>query len=72
MPPNPVELSNIIGALMNRDIDSELMYCFRTAELTVEAKEPVAWTLDGENGGIHETAVIQNLHKTVDIRVEEN
>jgi YegS/Rv2252/BmrU family lipid kinase len=72
MPTNPVELSNIIGALMNRDIDSELMYCFRTAELTVEAEEPVAWTLDGENGGMHQTAVIKNLHKTVDIRVAED
>ncbi len=69
MPTNPVELSNIMGALLNRDIDSELMYCFRARELTVESAEPIAWTLDGENGGAHERAVIKNLHQSVDIHV---
>ncbi|MBQ3907099.1 MAG: diacylglycerol kinase family lipid kinase [Lachnospiraceae bacterium] len=68
MPTNPVELSNIMGALLNRDIDSELMYCFRARELTVESPEPIAWTLDGENGGAHERAVIKNLHQSVSIR----
>ena len=68
MPTNPVELSNIMGALLNRDIDSELMYCFRARELTVESPEPIAWTLDGENGGAHERAVIKNLHQSVNIR----
>ncbi|MBQ1850440.1 MAG: diacylglycerol kinase family lipid kinase [Lachnospiraceae bacterium] len=68
MPTNPVELSNIMGALLNRDIDSELMYCFRASEITVESPEPIAWTLDGENGGAHERAVIKNLHQSVNIR----
>ncbi|MBQ2100278.1 MAG: diacylglycerol kinase family lipid kinase [Lachnospiraceae bacterium] len=68
MPTNPVELSNIMGALLNRDIDSELMYCFRASEITVESPEPIAWTLDGENGGAHERAVIKNLHQSVSIR----
>ena len=70
IPNNPAEFSSIMGALLNQDIDSEMMYCFRTAQLTVEAKEPIAWTLDGENGGMHREAVIKNLHKTVDIRID--
>ena len=70
MPHNPVELNSIMVSLLNRDIDSELMYCFRAKEITVEAREPLAWTLDGENGGIHEKAVIRNLHHAIDIRVE--
>ena len=70
MPTNPAELNGIIASLLNRDVNSELMYCFKTAELCVESAEPLAWTLDGENGGAHATAVIRNLHKTVDIRVE--
>ena len=37
----------------------------------MEAKEPIAWTLDGENGGLHKVAEIKNLHKTVVIRVDE-
>ena len=70
MPTNPVELSAILTSLMNRDVDTDMMYCFRTAELTIESEEPLAWTLDGENGGMHKTAVIKNLHKSVEIRVD--
>lgn len=70
MPKNPAEFSSIMASLLNRDIDSELMYCFRASELSVESKEPLAWTLDGENGGTHELAVIRNLHQTVDVRIE--
>ena len=70
MPTNPVELSAILNSLVNRDVDTDMMYCFRTSELTVESEEPLAWTLDGENGGAHEKALIKNLHKTVQIRVD--
>lgn len=70
MPTNPVELSAILTSLMNRDVDTDMMYCFRSAEITVESPEPLAWTLDGENGGAHEKAVIRNLHKSVEIRVD--
>lgn len=72
MPHNPMELNSIMASLLNRDIDSEEMYCFRASEITVETKgEPLAWTLDGENGGAHTKAVITNLHHAVDIRVQE-
>lgn len=70
MPTNPVELSAILNSLVNRDIDTDMMYCFRTSELTVESKEPLAWTLDGENGGAHKKALIKNLHQTVEIRID--
>ena len=59
-PKNPIELNNIMISLVNRDIDMGAMYCFRTDRVVLESKEPVAWTLDGENGGKHKKAVIQN------------
>lgn len=68
-PRNPVELNNIMLSLLNRNIDTDAMYCFRTAEITLEAEEPVAWTLDGENGGSHKKAVIRNICRGMDIRV---
>ncbi len=68
-PKNPVELNNIMLALLNRNIDSEAMYCFRTAELSLESEEPVAWTLDGENGGSHNKVVIRNIYRGMEIRV---
>ena len=68
-PKNPVELNNIMLALLNRNIDSDAMYCFRTAELSLESEESVAWTLDGENGGSHKKVVIRNMYRGMEIRV---
>lgn len=70
-PKNPVELSSIMVSLLNRNIDSSYMYCFRTAELTLESAEPVTWTLDGENGGSHSTVNIKNICKGIDIKVKK-
>ncbi len=69
-PKNPVELSSIMVSLLNRNIDSSYMYCFRTAELTLESQNPVPWTLDGENGGTHTKVEIRNICKRIDIRVK--
>lgn len=71
-PKNPVELNNIMLSLLNRDIDTKSMYCFRTAELEMESVEPVAWTLDGENGGSHRSVRIKNIHKAIEIRVKNS
>ncbi len=70
-PGNPVELNQIVLSLLNRDIDTSLMYCFRTASLRLESLEEVAWTLDGENGGSHRDIYIENRCRAVEIRVPE-
>lgn len=69
-PKNPVELNNILLSLLNRDIDTDAMYCFRTSELNLTSQEAVAWTLDGENGGSHTSVTIRNVHQAIDIRVK--
>lgn len=66
-PRNPVELSNIMLSLLNRNIDTDTMYCFRTAHLELESEEPVAWTLDGENGGQHTKVEIKNICRGIEI-----
>lgn len=68
-PKAPGELNQIMVSLLNRDIDTKLMYCFRTGSLRIESPEDVAWTLDGENGGVHRDVYIENKHKAVEIRV---
>ena len=70
-PKNPMELNNVVVSLLNRDIDSDAMYCFKTTALTIESEEEMAWTRDGEYGGIHKRVEIQNLCKEIDIRVAE-
>ncbi len=70
-PGNPVELNQIVLSLLNRDIDTSRMYCFRTSSLRLESEEEIAWTLDGENGGSHRDVYIENRCRAVEIRVPE-
>ncbi len=70
-PKNPMELNNIMVSLLNCDIDTNAMYCFRTSKLEMTSTEPLPWTLDGEYGGTHTKVVIENICRGVDIRVEQ-
>ena len=68
MPKNALELQEILGAILGKEIDSRYMYSFRTAELCVETDSAVPWTLDGEYGGEWSRAVIRNHQKALKIR----
>ena len=50
----PMELNQILADLVNRKIDTDQMYCFKSASLRFESEEEVPWTLDGEFGGKHQ------------------
>lgn len=68
-PKNPGELNKLISALIDKNVESELIYWFKAAKLTVESKAAVAWTLDGEFGGNHKKVVIEDRRKAVEIMV---
>lgn len=70
-PGNPVELNTIMAAMVNRNIDTDLMECFTASELQIESAEDIAWTLDGEFGGRHSRVEIQNYKQALEIRVPE-
>lgn len=70
-PGNPVELNTIMAALLNRNIDTDLMECFTASELQIESEEEIAWTLDGEFGGRHSRVDIRNYKQALEIRVPE-
>lgn len=70
-PSNPLDLNNIILALVDKRVKSEHILMFKTAQLTVESEEPLAWALDGEFGGEHTRAVISNRQKVLTIRVPD-
>lgn len=67
-PKNPIELNNIMASLLDRNIDSDAMYCFTTSKITFKSEENVAWTLDGENGGSHQTVEIENKCRQIMIK----
>lgn len=70
-PNNPIELNSILAALISERIDTEYMYCFKTDFITIESEEEIAWTLDGEFGGRHKMAAMQNRKEAVEIIVKE-
>lgn len=70
-PSNPMELNRIMSALMNQDIDTDCMYCFRTKKLMIESRKEIAWTLDGEYGGSHKKIMIENKNRAQEILVPE-
>ena len=68
-PNNAMELNQILADLVNRRIDTDQMYCFKSASLHMEAQEEVAWTLDGEFGGKHREVDIRNQKRRIHFRV---
>lgn len=68
-PSNPLELNNIIVAMVDKRVKSEHIYSFTASRIVVESEEPLAWTLDGEFGGEPRKAMIENKTKALEIRV---
>ena len=69
MPKNPIELQEIITALLLEQTDSKHMYSFKSGHLTFESLEEIPWTLDGEFGGDHDFVEIYNLKQALNIMV---
>lgn len=70
-PKNPLEIQEILAALLVEEIDSNYMYSFRTRKLTIESEEMIPWTLDGEFGGEHQSVLIENNQKAIEIIVKK-
>ena len=70
-PKNPVELNELIGAVVMRQINSDRIYSFKSGEVRFESVEAIPWTLDGEYGGTHEEVVIKNKNQALQIMVKE-
>lgn len=67
MPKNPMELQEILRAIVMQEDNSELIYSFKTKEIKVESEEQIPWTLDGEYGGSPKIVVIENRHKALNL-----
>lgn len=70
-PKNPLELQEIIAALLIEQIDTKYMYTFRTGEINFESLEEIPWTLDGEYGGSHDEVHIHNYKQELPIMVPQ-
>ncbi|MCL2718552.1 MAG: YegS/Rv2252/BmrU family lipid kinase [Lachnospiraceae bacterium] len=66
-PKNPLELNNLITALLKRNYNTEYMYSFKTEKISFAADEEIPWTLDGEFGGRHTEVTIRNMRQAIEI-----
>lgn len=64
-PHNPLDVQTIITALLKREVHTQWMHYFKTRELTITSPTNIPWTLDGEDGGMHQCVKIQNQHKAI-------
>ncbi len=70
-PKNPIELNELLGAIVMKQINQERMYSFRSGEIRFESVEEIPWTLDGEFGGVHDHVLVQNKKQGLKIMVKE-
>ncbi|MGI6070427.1 MAG: diacylglycerol/lipid kinase family protein [Blautia sp.] len=70
-PKNPLELQEIMTSILMAEDNTGLIDTFKARTLVMHASEPVTWTLDGEYGGEHQDARIENLHQAMQIYVEK-
>lgn len=68
-PRNPVELNEIITALLVESFDTKHMYTFKSGNLILESEEEIPWTLDGEFGGQHSKVQILNKKEALEIMI---
>ena len=69
-PKNPLQLQEIMTALVMAEDNTDMIYSFKTRQLTIETDEEVPWTLDGEFGGNHSYVEIENRHKALNLYLQ--
>lgn len=70
-PTTPMELSDIVRAMVDRRMDSANIITFKSKHVIFESTEPVRWTRDGEFGGEHTSAEIIVHPQAVDIIIPD-
>ena len=66
-PKNPLELQEIMTAMLTAEDNTDMIYSFKSAQLTITSEEVVPWTLDGEFGGEHTQVKISNCHEALNL-----
>ena len=66
-PKNPLELQEIMTAMLTAEDNTDLIYSFKAKKLSIESEEEVAWTLDGEYGGSPRIVEIENLQRALNL-----
>ena len=55
-------LTNVLFSLASGNFDADGITFLSGSEITVESKQPIEWSLDGERCRTEGSVVIENLH----------
>jgi len=69
-PANPADLIDIFAGLATRAYDGDTIQLIHSSEAKFTFDEDVAWTIDGEDGGLHREVSIENCTRAVSIIVK--
>ena len=70
-PKSPFELAKILKSILTNKMDSKLIYHTKAKSVKVITEKPVAWTLDGEEGGIFKEVRADNIHKALSLVLKD-
>ncbi|MEA5039238.1 MAG: YegS/Rv2252/BmrU family lipid kinase [Clostridiaceae bacterium] len=66
-PGNALELTPLINTFLMGEMESDLVYTFKTQSLHLHSEVPISWTLDGEYGGQRTDVIIENQKEALGI-----
>jgi len=70
-PKNIFDIRSILTDLLSKKYDPEHVVIFKAHQISIESKQEMKWTLDGENGGSLKKVDIKNLKQKIKILVKE-
>ena len=70
-PKNPLELNELLGAIVMKQINPQRMYSFKSGCVRFECEEEIPWTLDGEFGGKHREVTVTDKKQALRIMVRQ-
>lgn len=71
-PSNAIELSSILAEAAVNKLTGPSFVTFKTSNLKITSKQPMAWALDGESGGVHNEVEIVNLKQAIRLKMGFN
>lgn len=71
-PNNAIELSGILAEAAINKLTGPSFVTFKTSHLKIKSKQPLAWALDGESGGVHDDVDIVNLKQAIRLKIGFN
>ena len=66
------EAPSLLNKIRKKEYDGKRIILLRTSKVKITTPAPIAWTLDGEYGGMHETVMVHVLSKAIDVYSPED